>query len=177
MTRATAIAGFLIALAFPAAAPAASCSLPLVLIPCISVDWPASPAAFGTVQAGTTTDISGGSLVVSANQSWGVRIRTDHATGRLREWSGAAYTSGGAVSANPLQWRLTSINGTPQGGSFAALSSTAATVVTGRPSTGCVLGGLCGTDTLAMSLRWKSSFADPAKTYRTEVTYEAALGF
>lgn len=179
MTRATALLGVVTALAWPPADASAvtNCTLSLILVPCLNVDFPTSPVALGTRYSGTTADVAGGTFTISANQPWGLRIRSDHASGRLRAWSGGAYAPGGAVSTHPLRWRAASIAGVAQSTSFAALSSTAATVAGSLPATSCVLGALCSSVSVALEYRWQTAFADPPGSYRVEVTHEVALGF
>lgn len=166
-------------LALPAAAGAA-CTLTLILVPCIQVDWPSQPVSFGTVQAGTTTTSAEQLLSISANTSWGVRVSADVAGGRAREWNGSSYVAGGRVLTHPVQWSLSSLGGAAQGLSFSNLLTTTTGLLSGRPSTGCVLGLLCGTVGVGVRLRLRTSFADQRvapNTYRLQVSYDAQTGF
>lgn len=162
-----------------AAPPApAACSLELVLTACIEMTVP-SNATLGALDAGATTSSPEQAVEVSSNQSWGLKIASDSTDGRMREWTGSAYVANGAVLSHPLQWGLTSLAGVPQAPAWTSLSSTAATVVSGRPATACVLGGLCATETVGVTYRQAVSFADPsvAGDYRLAVTYTAQHGF
>lgn len=173
-------ASALTAAALPARAQAA-CSLSIVLTPCIQATWPGGSVALGTVNAGTTTISPEQLITVSANQSWGIRISSDLANGRMREWTGSAYaTPTPRTLSQPLQWARSTLAGVPQTPSWASLSSTPAAVVSGRGATGCVLGALCGVETTGVKFRLTTGFSDrraAPNSYRILVTYDASLGF
>lgn len=159
----------------------AACTLSLVVTPCLQATWPGTPVAFGSVDAGTTTTSAEQLITVSANQSWGIRISSDLADGRMKEWDGSAYdTSSPRSLTEPLAWGRSSLAGAVQTPSWTALSSTPATVVAGRPATSCVLGSLCGVESVGVKYRLTSRFADrraAPNQYRILVTYDAQLGF
>lgn len=158
----------------------AACILNLIVIPCLEATVPAT-YSFGTALApGTQTISAEQQIVITANMSWGVRIRSDEATGRMREWNGSSYVGGGKVMSSPLQWRLSSIDGSAQSTSFAGLTSTASTVVSDLSSTGCLLGLACDSDPIGVRFRQPVTFSDrraAPNSYRIQVTYESALGF
>lgn len=162
------------------AAPArAACELNLILIPCLEAAFPGD-VALGAHDAGSTATSPEQIVTVSSNQSWGLRIASDAADGRMREWNGSAYPAGGSTLGAPLNWGLTSIAGAPQSPSYTALSSTAATVVGGQSQTGCVLGLTCGTRTVGVRLRQAFAWSDvrlSPRVYRARVTYTASHGF
>lgn len=167
------------ALGLTAPPAAAACTLDTLLIPCIEMSVPAS-ADLGTLDAGTTGTSADQSLVVSSNQSWGVKVASDAATGRMREWTGSAYAASPATLTNPLEWALTSVGGSPRTPSWAPASSSQASVVSGRPATGCTLGALCGTETIQVRYRQSISFSDrrvAPNRYRVRLTYTAQHGF
>jgi hypothetical protein len=137
-----------------------------------------SDYAFGTFVVGGSGNTSTEQLVnVKSNASWGIKIASDQAAGKMREWDGSAYVASGNVLANALQWALTSTGGTPVASpTYANLSSTA-TLVTGSQ-------GRTGDSGLNVGARFKQfvSYADEASlagsnSYRVLVTYDAAQGF
>jgi hypothetical protein len=157
----------------------AACELNLILIPCLEAAFPGD-VALGANDAGTTVTSPEQIVTVSSNQSWGLRIASDAADGRMREWDGGAYPGGGSTLGSPLNWGLTSIAGAPQSPSYTALSSTAASVVSGQSQTGCILGLTCGTRTVGVRLRQAFTYADvrlSPRVYRARVTYTASHGF
>lgn len=168
------------ALAVPAAAGAA-CTLTLIVVPCIDVSWPSASVAFGTVNAGTTTTSAEQVVTVSANVSWGMRISADQTGGRPKEWTGASYVAGSPkILTNALQWSRSSIDGGGTPTAYTDLSTSAASVVSGRGATGCVLNLLCGTDDIGVRLRLRTTFNDrraSPNSYRLLVTYDAQTGF
>jgi hypothetical protein len=137
-----------------------------------------SAYAFGTLTVGGAGNTSTEQVVnVKSNASWGVKISSDQAAGKMREWDGAAYVGGGNILANAMQWALTTLGGTPVGSpSYANLSSTATLVTTGQART-----ADAGVD-VGTTFKQLVSYGDEASlagsnTYRVLVTYDAAQGF
>lgn len=180
MRRGALLVALVAGLVWPAAAHGA-CTLTLVVVPCIQVDFPASTLALGTVDAGTTTTSAEQVMTVSANVSWGLRVSADRTGGKMAEWTGSAYAASPKVLTDPLQWARTSLDGTPTASpSYAALGTSPAAVVTGRGHTGCVLNLLCGTDDVGVRFRQTTHFTDrraSPNSYRILVTYDAQTGF
>lgn len=157
----------------------AACSLNLVLTACIEMTVP-SGATFGELDAGKASSGGEQAVQVSSNQSWGLKVGSDAPDGRMREWTGTAYAETPAILTHPMEWGLTSLAGLPQTPTWTAMSSTPATVVSGRPATACLVGGLCGTETVGVTYRQPVSFADRSAgshDYRLLVTYTAQHGF
>lgn len=109
---------------------------------------------------------------VFSNAAWGLKVSTNATTGRLRVWDGVTY---GTALTNALEWRLKSLGAAPQSTSYADLSATPATVLSGQaptPDTG---------QGLELFFRQRVSYGDsPApggQTYRIVVTYDAAQGY
>jgi len=137
-----------------------------------------SAYSFGTLTVGGSGNTSTEQVVnVKSNASWGVKISSDQTAGKMREWDGSAYVASGFILANPLQWALTTLAGTPVGSpSYANLSSTATSVTTGQAATGDT-GVNVGT-----TFNQLVSYADNASlttghSYRVLVTYDAEQGF
>ncbi len=154
--------------------------LNLVVIPCLEASFPADVSLGTALDAGTTTTSAQQSVVVSSNQSWGLRIQSDLADGRMRQWNGSAYVASPRNLTNPLTWGLTSLGGIPQTPSYTALTSSPTTVVTAQGATGCVLGLACGTTTVGIRQRLTTTFSDrrvSPDTYRLRVTYTASHGY
>src|SRR3954447_6116848 len=137
-----------------------------------------SAYAFGTLTVGGAGNTSTEQVVnVKSNASWGIKISSDQAAGKMREWDGSAYVAAGNIFTNALQWALTSTGGTPVGSpTYANLSSTAA------PGGGSQ--GRTSDSGLDVGAKFKQlvSYADQAtlagsNTYRVLVTYDAAQGF
>ncbi|WP_205696265.1 hypothetical protein [Conexibacter sp. SYSU D00693] len=178
-----------------AAAAAAAVALPALLAPahahaagcvlnigsCLVVTPPPASLNLGQVNAATTTTSAEQVMQVAAGNSWGMRISVDQAGGRMREHNGTSYVASGKVMHHPLQWRLSSFDGTAQSTSFADLSTTPAVALTNRSITGCVLLLLLCTDIpLGFRFRMTTSFWDAnagANNYRIQVTYDTQLGF
>jgi hypothetical protein len=137
-----------------------------------------SAYAFGTLTVGGAGNTSTEQIVnVKSNASWGVKISTDQAAGKMREWDGSAYVAAGNILTNALQWALTSTGGTPVGSpTYADLSSTATLVTTGQART-----SDSGVD-VGTTFKQLVSYGDQASlagghSYRVLVTYDAAQGF
>jgi hypothetical protein len=164
-----------------AAAPAAAqanCTLTLVVVPCIELSVPAS-YAWGSLNPGTSTSAQQ-TAVVSSNLGYGVRVSADRADGRMAEFNGSGYVSGGRTLSSPLQFGLTSIDGSARTPSWTSFSGSDQTLVSGRGHTGCVIGLLCGTDDLGVTYRQSVSYADrraSPNSYRIRVTYTASHGW
>lgn len=163
-----------------AAPPAAYAACPtLDQGPCIEAVFP--PALdLDTPLAGSTTTSDEQAISVSSNDSWGLQISSDLGDGRMAEFDGSVYVTGGRVLSDPLRWSLSSIDTTSYALSFAALSSTPASVVSGRAATSCVALLGCGSETVrvrfAQTLRFSDRRVAPMK-YRIKVTYVAQHGF
>jgi len=134
--------------------------------------------AFGTLVVGAANNTSTEQVVnIKSNASWGVKISSDQAAGKMREWDGSAYVAAGNILTNAMQWALTTLGGTPVGSpSYADLSSTATLVTTGQSRT-----GDSGVD-VASTFKQLVSYGDQASltgghSYRVLVTYDAAQGF
>lgn len=137
-----------------------------------------SAYSFGTLTVGGSGNTSTEQIVnVKSNASWGIKIASDQAAGKMREWNGSAYVASGNILANALQWALTSTGGTPVGSpSYAALSSTSTSLVTSQSRT-----ADAGVD-VGTTFKQLVSYADEqslagSNTYRVLVTYDAAQGF
>lgn len=161
------------AIVWPSSATAACSATPA----CLEATFPPD-LAWGQLNAGPAGNDSAEQLItVTSNQPWGVRVASDLADGRMREWTGSAYATTPKILSNPLQWALTSINAIAQPLSYQALSSTAATVLSNRSST---CPDVCSSAQIGMRYRQPVSYADVpagANDYRLQVSYEAAQGF
>lgn len=136
--------------------------------------------ALGTLDAGTTGTSAEQAITVSSNQPWGIKVASDAADGRMREWTGSAYAGAAATLTRPLQWALTSLGGIPQSPAWTDASSAQATVVSSRPATACAVGTVCGTETVGVTYRQAIAFTDrrtAPNTYRLRLTYTAEHGF
>ena len=156
--------------------PAAAACLPTP--PCLEATFPPD-YAWGTLTVGGAgNEAAEQVLAVTSNESWGVKISSDLADGRMTEWNGLAYVPASAkVLAKPLQWTLARIGAVAQPASYQAISGTAATVVSAQSST-CT--ETCASKEVAVRYRQAAGFADApagANDYRLLVTYEAAQGF
>lgn len=136
-----------------------------------------SAYSFGTLTVGGAGNTSTEQIVnVKSNASWGVKIASDQAAGKMREWDGSAY-AGTNILANALQWALTSTGGTPVGSpSYAALSSSSTLLVGSQART-----SDAGVD-VGTTFNQLVSYADEQSlagghSYRVLVTYDAAQGF
>jgi len=137
-----------------------------------------SDYAFGTLVVGAANNTSTEQVVnVKSNASWGVKISSDQAAGKMREWDGSAYVAAGYILTNAMQWGLTTLAGTPVGSpTYANLSSTATLVTTGQSRT-----GDSGVD-VGTTFKQLVSYGDQASltgghSYRVLATYDAAQGF
>lgn len=157
----------------------AACSVSL-LTPCLQLSMPA-PVALGSLDAGTTSVSGEQAFVVSSNVAYGVKVSSDLVDGRMRQWTGAAYVAAAPkVLSAPLEVGRSSYNGTPSVLTWHALTDTPFLLGTGLGPTACVLGLLCGTHTLGVKYRQRTSFADrraSPDSYRILVTYTADHGF
>lgn len=175
----TAGAAALLGAAAVAPSPArAACPL-LSIGACLQASFP-SALSMGSPLAGSTATSGEQAITVSSNASWGVRISSDRADGRPAEFNGSAYVAPTRALSEPLRWSLSSIGTTSYAPDFKALSGTAATVVSGRAATSCVILLGCGSETVrirfAQTLRFSDRRAAP-NTYRVNVTYLAQHGF
>lgn len=143
---------------------------------------PASPLALGTANAGATLISGEQTLTISSNLSYGVKVSSDLADGRMKEWTGAAYVAAAPKTmATPLDVAKTSYQGTTYTPSWHALSSTPFLLGTSLGPTDCLIGLLCGTHALGVKYRLRPSFSDrragPTGSYRVLVTYTADHAF
>lgn len=160
--------------AAPAAAVTGTQSVTADVANTITATFPGA-YAWGDLTPGVTSTSAEQAITVKSNAQWGVKISSDLADGRMKEWSGAAYVAvSPKVLTNPLTWKLSSLGGVAQGGGFSALSSTAA-LVTGSQAatddTGVAVGVTYAQD---------ASFADRnagSNDYRVLLTYDASQGF
>ncbi len=163
------------AAAYPAPADAA-CTLDL-LLPCMELAVPSS-YAWGTLAPGTYQSTPQ-TVTVGSNKAWGLRIASDRSDGRLAEWTGTAYAASPRKLASAMQWAVTADGATSVTPAWASLSSTPATVVSGRDTTGCLVVA-CLTTTLGVTYRQTISYADQRlnpNAYRMSVTYTASHGW
>jgi hypothetical protein len=159
---------------WPAAAGAACSATPA----CLEATFPA-PYAWGALDAGARGTKSAEQVItVTSNEPWGVRVASDLADGRMKEWDGTGYVTASPKSlVNPLEWTLTRIDAATQPLSFTAFSSTAASMLSEQPST-CAT--TCATAEIGVQYRQVVSYADAAagvNDYRIDVIYEAGQGF
>lgn len=162
----------------PSSARGADCPL-LTVGPCIQATLPPA-VGLGTPTAGSTTTSAEQAITVSSNDSWGLRISSDLGDGRMAQFDGSGYVASGRVLSDPLRWSLSSIGTTSHPLNFSALSSSAATVVSGRAATSCVLLLGCGNETVRVRFAQTLRFSDrpvAPMTYRIKVTYVAQHGF
>jgi len=143
--------------------------------PTLQATFPAD-YAWGNLSPGAAGNTSTEQTInVKSNAAWGVKISSDLTDGRMKEWNGSAYVSSSPkILTNALTWRLSSLGGSAQGTSFAAISSTQAPVTTTQPIT-----GDSGTD-VGVTYKQVISFADAnagTNDYRLAVTYDAAQGY
>jgi hypothetical protein len=158
----------------------ALCTVSL-LTPCLEVTWPAASLALGTVNAGTTTLSGEQTMTVSSNLDYGVKVASDLADGRMKEWTGAAYVGASPkILTSALDVAKTSYNGTTYTPAWHALTSTPFLLGTNLGPTDCLIGLFCGSRDLGVKYRLRTSFADrraSPNSYRILVTYTADHGF
>jgi len=164
----------LVAMLWPAEAPAACAATPA----CLEVSFPPD-LAWGQLDPGPGgNDAPEQMLAVTSNESWGLRVASDLADGRMTEWTGGAYVvASPKILSQPLRWSLSSIDAVPQGPSFQPLSSDPGAVLSGQAST---CPGACAAAQIGLQYRQIISFADEpagANDYRIQVMYDAAQGF
>jgi hypothetical protein len=141
-------------------------------MPSLTASFP-SDYAWPALVPGTTVTSAEQTVNVTSNRAWGLQLTSDRSDGRSRQWNGSSY--GALALANPMQWRTSSIGGVAQGTSFADLSGTASTAVTGHSAA-------AGAVAVGLTLRQQVSYADEAalpagNTYRQNVSYTAQQGF
>ena len=171
------ITGALTATALVVVAAPASAGCSLSLVHCLDITISPGALSLGTANSPATTATSSEQIVrVESTKTWGMRIKTDIASGRPTEWNGTGYVGSPRILGSPLQWGLTSIAAVAHTPSWTNLSSTSATVVSGRASN-CVLTLVCVFTDIGVKLRQAFAFSDrraDPNTYRVLVTYEAA---
>lgn len=135
-----------------------------------------SAYAWGALNAGSSgNESTEQTLNVKSNQTWGVKIASDLTDGKMKEWTGSAYlTTSPKILTNALNWRLSSLGGTAQSTTYAALSSTEALATGSQPIT-----SDSGTN---VGVRYKQvvSYADVAagtNDYRLLASYNISQGF
>jgi hypothetical protein len=130
--------------------------------------------AFGGLAAGNNVSTEQVTTVKS-NTSWGLKVATDLADGRMAEWAAVAYVPAiGRKLTNPLEWSLSSVGGAAQSSAWNAFSSTPASVVTSQAATDNT------GSTVGVTYRQNVSYADQdasPNTYRIQVAYTAQQGF
>jgi hypothetical protein len=148
----------------------ASNSLAIREEPALTASFPAA-YAWGAWGIGTNTSAPQ-TVSVTTNRSWGLKLSSDQADGRMSEWNGATYSSRRLGSA--LRWRLSSLAGAPQGTSFAPLSSTPGTAVSGQPA---ARGAVAAAITYSQSVSYADDAGLGGNSYRSVVSYQAGQGF
>lgn len=69
--------------------------------------------SFGAFTIGSTNTSTEQTLTVKSNASWGVRVSSDEASGRMRRHNGSSYVAGSLAA--PLQWAHTRTGGAAVG--------------------------------------------------------------
>jgi hypothetical protein len=131
--------------------------------------------AWGTLAAGATATSTEQVTTVKSNASWGVKIASDLADGRMKEWNGAAYeVTSPKILTNPLEWTVSSVGGAAQPAAWASFSNVQ----------GLITGSQAGTDdsgrTVGVTYRQAVSYADEnlgSDDYRISVSFTAEQGF
>ena len=183
MSRKTALAAALVALAaMPAGAQAATSatgdqSVTADVADTLEATFPAA-YAWGNLNAGSTGNESAEqTITVKSNKAWGAKISSDIASGKMTEYnSSTGYVAlTPKVLTNALQWRLGSLAGAAQATSYAAISSTQASLTTGQ--------GATGDSGVAVGAKFKQviSYADVSagalNDYRILAQYDVAQGY
>jgi hypothetical protein len=132
----------------------------------VEATLPTAEIAFGNIPVGATGTEKPASISVNSNATWGATILANNAT--MQQWDTTyAAQPGGAELTNAFEWKL-------DGGTYADITTTAASVVTGQAVTGATPA------TVALSFRQKASFADTVLTggpkYRLDLTYAVGQG-
>lgn len=130
----------------------------------VEATLPTAEIAFGNIPVGATGTEKPASISVSSNATWGATILANNAN--MQEWD-TTYTAAGAQLTNAFEWKL-------DGGTYADITTTAASVVTGQAVTGATPA------TVDLSFRQTASFADTVLTggpkYRLDLTYAVGQG-
>lgn len=166
-----------------AAAPAASAATSATDTSTVTADivntleatFPADYAWGESLSPGANTS-SEQNTTVKSNATWGVKISSDLADGRMKEALAGTYVAlTPKVLASPLEWRLSTLGGAAQGSTtFAALSSTEALITGTRPAT-----SDSGTG-VGVTYRQPVSYSDVnagLSDYKIVVNYSVAQGF
>lgn len=147
----------------------------------MQLSMPPASLAIGSLDAGATVVTAEQTLTISSNVAYGVKVSADQATGRMKEWTGAAYVaSSPKVMTTALDVAKTSYNGATYAPAWQALSSTPYLLGTGLGPTDCLIGLLCGSHDLGVKYRVRGSFSDrraSPNSYRILVTYTADHAF
>lgn len=180
--RRIALAGALVALlGMPAAAQAATSatgdqSVTGDVADTLEATFP-SAYAWGNLNAGSAGNESAEqSLTVKSNKAWGVKISSDIAAGKMTEFDGTAYVAlSPKILTNALQWRLSSLAGTAQSTTYAAISSTQASLTTGQAATSDT-GTAVGTK-FKQVISYSDVSAGATNDYRILGKYDVAQGY
>lgn len=180
--RSIVLAGTLIALlGTPAAAQAATSatgdqSVTADVADTLEATFP-SAYAWGSLSAGSAGNESAEqSLTVKSNKAWGVKISSDLAGGKMTEFDGTSYVLlTPKVLTNALQWRLSSLAGATQSTSYAAISSTQASLTTGQAAT-TDAGTALGTK-FKQVISYADANAGALTDYRILGKYDVAQGY
>jgi hypothetical protein len=131
----------------------------------IEATIPTAEIAFGAIPVGATGTEKTASISVNSNATWGATIHANSAN--MQEWLTSAYVPTGAELTKAFEWKKS-------GGTYADITTAAASVVTGQAVTGATAA------TVDLSFRQTASFADTVLTgganYRLDLTYAVAQG-
>ena len=170
-----------------AVAPAAAEDAPQVVTASIAdvltLAPPTAAVNFGALNLSAANNASGGSIGVTFNVPYSVKVKTDQAT--MAEWDGSAYVASGKTLASPLALTAAAAVGSTATAvaSPATTSSAIKTFQDANAGAGLLLAtnplGLAavgGTDTYDLSLSQPATIADQAGTYRMQLTYTLSQG-
>lgn len=139
---------------------------------------PTSAVNFGALSLTNPNTASGGSVGVTYNVPYSVKLTTNHAN--MTKWTGAAYDTNYAL-ASPLAVSASAAAGSGATAVGAATTTAAAklaeatggTLVASNPLGVGITGG---TDSYDLSLSQPATIADQAGNYRVELTYTLSQG-
>jgi hypothetical protein len=134
--------------------------------------------AWGDLTPGASGNTSSEqSVTVKSNASWGLKISTDLADGRMKEWNSTTgyVLVSPKVLTNALTYKLSALGGEAQSSAFAALSSTAALLTGSQGNTPDA--GVAAGVTFKQVLSFADERAGSSNDYRVVVTYDAAQGY
>lgn len=131
--------------------------------------------AWGDLTPGETPVSTEQVTTVKSNASWGVKIASDLADGKMKQWNGLTYTAvTPKILTNAMEWTISSIGGTGQAASWSSFSNVQA-LVTGSQSGTNDAGRAVG-----VKYRQAVSYSDAnagSDDYRIALTYTAQQGF